>query len=177
MPTGVSWNPKHTDITNHYLEMGVLGGLPATFLFVSLLVTGFAFVGRIVRFGEGLTPEQRFFVWTLGAALFAHVATCISVSYFDQSVFFIYLTLAGIASSYQAVFAPQVRPLQGPAQRHDSHKPVAYRMFQRPRAARVKDVKTTKRRLSPIGAGRQGRADDREPRASMHERKTERPRR
>ena len=26
MPTGVSWSPDHTDITNHYIKMGVIGG-------------------------------------------------------------------------------------------------------------------------------------------------------
>jgi len=49
MPTGVYFSPNHVDITNHYLAMGVLGGLPLLFLFVLLLVKGFSIVGHSVR--------------------------------------------------------------------------------------------------------------------------------
>jgi hypothetical protein len=98
MPTGVTWNLRHTDITNHYLQMGVWGGLPLMLLFLAVLLTAFAFVGRRIR--DDADPVQdRFFAWALGASLFAHVATCISVSYFDQSVFFLYLTLGAIAAT------------------------------------------------------------------------------
>ena len=37
-------------------------------------------------------------MWALGASLFSHAATFLSVSYFDQPVVFLYLTLAGICS-------------------------------------------------------------------------------
>lgn len=98
MPTGVSWSPDHADITNHYLQMGVIGGLPLTLLFIAVLTIGFSFVGRRLRQSADLSPESRFFLWTLGASLFAHAATCISVSYFDQSFVFLYLNLAAIGS-------------------------------------------------------------------------------
>lgn len=68
-------------------------------LFIGILLKGFSFVGRILK--QGVT-ENQFFAWALGAALFAHAATCISVSYFDQSFLFLYMTLAAIGSAWSA---------------------------------------------------------------------------
>jgi hypothetical protein len=100
MPTGVSWSPNHTDITNHYLIMGVIGGLPLMFLFVGIIGTAFVYVGNLTR-RKDIDGKERFALWALGSALFVHVVTFISVSYFDQSTLFLYLTLAGIASVHQ----------------------------------------------------------------------------
>ena len=99
MATGVSWNVNHTDITNHYIQMGVWGGLLLMFLFIMLLVTGFRFVGERMLDESGVPAKERFVVWACGSALFTHTASMISISYFDQSVFFIYFTLAAIAST------------------------------------------------------------------------------
>lgn len=98
MPTGVSWNEDHTDITNYYLKMGVIGGLPLLALFIAVMWCGFRYVGDALRASTETPIEDRFLTWALGASLFAHAATCISVSYFDQSVVFLYLTLAVISS-------------------------------------------------------------------------------
>jgi hypothetical protein len=101
MPTGVPWSLDHTDITNYYLKMGITGGLPLMLLFIAMLAGGFSLVGRGMRERPGTSSRQRFVTWGLGCSLFAHAATCISVSYFDQSFLFLYLTLAAIGSSYQ----------------------------------------------------------------------------
>ena len=66
-------------------------------LFVAVLARGFSFVGKYVM-GTNSEPSFRFLAWALGASLFAHAATFISVSYFDQSVVFLYLALAAIGS-------------------------------------------------------------------------------
>jgi hypothetical protein len=103
MPSGVSWSSDHTDITNHYLHMGVVGGLPLMLLFIAIMVKGFSLVGQMLKQTPEQQPRQsRFLVWTLGASLFAHAVTFISVSYFDQSSLFIYLTLAMIGSAWTA---------------------------------------------------------------------------
>jgi hypothetical protein len=99
MEVGVSWNPNHTDITNHYLQMGVTGGLPLMLLFIAILAKGFSFVGQMLRTADDLPIENLFIIWTFGASLFAHATTFISVSYFDQSFVFLYLTLASIGSA------------------------------------------------------------------------------
>lgn len=99
MHVGVSWSPDHTDITNHYLQMGVWGGLPLMLLFIATLARGFSFVEQKLHQKPVLTPEPVFMLWALGASLFAHAATFISVSYFDQSFVFLYMTLAAIGSA------------------------------------------------------------------------------
>jgi hypothetical protein len=99
MPYGVSWSEDHADITNHYIQMGVIGGLPLTMLLIAIFYKGFSFIGQKLRHSTDLSKESRFFLWALGATLFAHAATCISVSYFDQSFIFLYLTFAAIGSA------------------------------------------------------------------------------
>lgn len=98
MPTGVSWSREHTDITNYYLKMGVIGGLPLMFLFITLLWRAFRFVGQTIQHGDSLPSEDKFIIWTLGASLFSIAATSLSVSFFDQSFLFLYLVLAVIGS-------------------------------------------------------------------------------
>ncbi len=98
MPTGVSWSPNHTDITNHYILMGVNGGLGNLLLFVMLIIYGFKYVGIAVKNNPDF--ESNITIWAIGSALFCHAATFISVAYFDQSVMFIYLTLAMASSVY-----------------------------------------------------------------------------
>lgn len=102
MPTGVSWSENHTDITNEYLRMGVLGGLPVMLGFIALLVIAFSYVGRIIR-ADGIAEDAAFQAWAFGSSLFGHMATCISVSYFDQSFLFLYMTLGLIASFYATI--------------------------------------------------------------------------
>jgi hypothetical protein len=99
MPYGVSWSEDHADITNHYIQMGVIGGLPLTMLLITIFYIGFSLVGEALRQSTGLSKESRFYLWALGATLFAHAATCISVCYFDQSFIFLYLTFAAIGSA------------------------------------------------------------------------------
>ncbi|MBS0150538.1 MAG: hypothetical protein JSR31_06320 [Nitrospira sp.] len=98
MPYGVAWSQDQADITNYYLNMGVWGGLPLMFLFIAVLATAFSLIGRTLRQTPKLSLQSQFMIWALGASLFAHSATFVSVTYFDQSVVFIYLTLALIGS-------------------------------------------------------------------------------
>jgi hypothetical protein len=98
MATGIYANTNHTDITNHLLGIGVMGGLPAMFLFIMVLVTGFGKVGKTLRENKNASMEQQFLIWTLGAILFGHVWNFWTISLFDQSVVFLYLILAGISA-------------------------------------------------------------------------------
>jgi hypothetical protein len=109
MPTGVHWSANHTDITNHYLQMGVLGGLPLMLLFMGILAAGFVAVGRALRRNRTAPAHQRFLIWTLGAILFGHALTFLSVAYFDQTVVYLYFGLAAIGS-FRAMKAP--RPVE-----------------------------------------------------------------
>jgi len=98
MSSGIPANSVSADITNHFLGMGVMGGLPLMFLFIMVLVAGFGKVGRALRENESASMEQRFLIWTLGTILFGHVMNFWSISLFDQSVVFFYLILACISA-------------------------------------------------------------------------------
>jgi hypothetical protein len=97
---GVGWSSAHTDVTNYYIQMGIYGGLLLIALFVLSLALAFRMVGHVVRRGILTSGDKSdaFAAWCCGCALFAHAATFISISYFDQSVSFLYLTLAMIAA-------------------------------------------------------------------------------
>jgi len=98
MATGVPANSQHADITNHFLAMGVNGGLPLMFLFIIVLVVAFNTVGRALRENENASTEHRFHIWTLGAILFGYVWNFFSISIFNQSIVFFYLILAIIGA-------------------------------------------------------------------------------
>jgi len=100
MPYGVNWREDQADITNYYLRMGVDGGLPLMLLFIAGLAIGFSFVGRTLQQMPELPPQSRFMIWAVGASLFVHSVTFVSVSYSDQSFVFIYLSLAVIGSTW-----------------------------------------------------------------------------
>jgi hypothetical protein len=98
MPTGVTWSQDHCDITNYYLQMGVWGGIVVMILFIAMIVTGFRYVGAVLASLPPTAGRDKFITWCIGSALFAHSATSISVSYFDQSYIFFFLCLAAITS-------------------------------------------------------------------------------
>ena len=91
------WAHKFDSITNQFVLEGAEGGFLTLILFVVLLVLGFRGVGQIER-SVGNSRFRQFAAWMLGAALFAHCASFMAVSYFGQIVMLLYLTLAAIAS-------------------------------------------------------------------------------
>jgi hypothetical protein len=62
----------------------------------------FRAVGLLVHASEGEETKKRLLFWSLGAVLFAHVMTFLSVAYFDQILVFWYLLLAMISSLSRA---------------------------------------------------------------------------
>jgi hypothetical protein len=93
MPTGVSWSPDHTDLTNHYIALGVYGGLPLLLTFLAVMAMSFHRVGRQLA-ADRTRPTTSFLPWALGSALFAIAITSVSISYFDQSLLWLYMTIA-----------------------------------------------------------------------------------
>lgn len=100
METGAIWSENHADITNNYIKMGVVGGMPLMLLFIFTLAVGFLFVGKALQNSHHAPLDYQFMLWILGSILFGHVVTMISVSYFDQSIVFLYMLLAMIAALY-----------------------------------------------------------------------------
>lgn len=119
MSYGVGWSSDHIDITNYYVNMGVYGGLPLMFLFIAVLAKGFSSVGAVTSRSAGSPgpSDACFTTWALGAALFTHAATFISISYFDQSVVFLYLVLAATAVARMDPAAADAKPHVGTARK------------------------------------------------------------
>jgi hypothetical protein len=115
MAYGVLWTSNHVDITNYYIRMGVDGGMPLLVTFIAVLGKGFSLVGTMTQLQNNQHSDFRFTAWALGAALFAHAATFMSVSYFDQCVVFLYMNLAliGSAASAKHSFLPESTPQVG----------------------------------------------------------------
>jgi hypothetical protein len=105
MATGVSASPNHTDITNYYLVFGVTAGLMAMILVIAMLVVAFRWVGVVYQAHVDRAPADAFMIWCFGAGMFAHAATSVSVSYFDQSLVFFWMNLAVISSMYSGHLA------------------------------------------------------------------------
>jgi hypothetical protein len=99
MPTGVSWSERHTDITNYYIHLGVLGGILLPILLVCLLWSSCAHIGKTVEQWSAETGTEehedvRFLWWSVAACLFAHAVSSVSISYFDQIYVLLYLPIA-----------------------------------------------------------------------------------
>ncbi|KMQ51473.1 hypothetical protein CHISP_1720 [Chitinispirillum alkaliphilum] len=98
MATGVSWSPRHSDITNNYIRQAVQGGLLQLTAFLVIIIRAFRYVGYIIKSLCTENKSEKFSMWCLGAVLFSHIVTFFSVGYFDQSNLFFILNVALIAS-------------------------------------------------------------------------------
>jgi len=99
---------SQADITNYYLHLGIIGGLPLLFSLIFVLWRSFQHVGWRVRSLEVAEPTQAFFHWCLGAALFAHAISFLSISYFDQTYVLFWLligALPGVGPALSESFA------------------------------------------------------------------------
>jgi hypothetical protein len=85
MPYGVEWNAEHIDITNHYIYLGVVGGIFVVAAFVMIILKAFEALGRKMLVLRKAKDPSEFLLWCVGSVLFAHSFTFISISYFDQS--------------------------------------------------------------------------------------------
>jgi hypothetical protein len=93
------WTLGLHDRTNEYVVVGAEGGLLTLAAFIAVIAVAFATVGRTRARVAANSRVEEFAVWSLGAALFAHVVNYLSVSYFDQNIVNWYLLLSLIAAS------------------------------------------------------------------------------
>lgn len=89
-------NSGVVDITNQFVAVGIGGGLISLVLFTAVISQSFKNVGMVV--GVTKDVKSQFVNWCLGCSLMTHVLILISVTYWDQSFFIWYLTLALITS-------------------------------------------------------------------------------
>lgn len=96
------WGGWLYDVTNQYIRIAVDGGIITLFLFLLIILLCFRSVGRTLRILEEQSLDQMV-VWGFGVSLFVHVASFVSVSYFDQIIIVWYLTTA-IISNFSSLF-------------------------------------------------------------------------
>jgi hypothetical protein len=85
MHSGVTWNPNHTDITNYYLQLGVLGGLPLLLTLVAIIAVALMCLEASLPLLRGHAPDEEFASWCVWTAILAHSVSFLSIAYFDQS--------------------------------------------------------------------------------------------
>jgi hypothetical protein len=108
--TAIFGEQIHGDITNQYIAEGINGGFLTMVLFILIIVRCFSGIGRIEARTDVPLPMRRC-VWAMGAALFAHVITYFSISYFDQNFVNWSLLLALISTTTGMSFAQRHRNL------------------------------------------------------------------
>jgi hypothetical protein len=102
IPSGIGSvlaNGKHIDITNYYIGFGIAGGLLAILLVLAIIRRCLADVIEHVNDDEGEDAHgEKFMIWCLGASLFSHAVSALSIAYFDQSQTFFWLSVATLSS-------------------------------------------------------------------------------
>ena len=97
MPYVLPIDPNNVDITNHYILVGIEGGIVSLILFLYLLVKCFSGLGLSVKYYENKSSSLAIFVWSLGVSLFTYVVSFISVSMFDFMELFFYMLVSFIS--------------------------------------------------------------------------------
>lgn len=99
MPTGVTWSENHTDITNHFIGVGIHGGIISLIIFIAIIIYCFKKIG--IKFKENSFKNffDKFTLWCIGVVLLGHIASFTSVRYFDQIIVFWYLLLSLVVTS------------------------------------------------------------------------------
>jgi hypothetical protein len=97
MPYALTNDPKSADITNQYISEGVKGGLLTMLLFIIVIINCFRIIGLSLKMMDEISLAEKILVWSLGASLFAHVVSFLSVPYFDQIIVIWFLLLAMIS--------------------------------------------------------------------------------
>ena len=101
------WGFDMWDLSNQYVAYAVSGGLATLMLFIAIISRSFGGIGTARRLVAGNRKEE-WFLWCLGAALFAHVVGYFGIGYFDQMQFAWFALLAIICV---AVFEGKDSPI------------------------------------------------------------------
>jgi hypothetical protein len=89
--------PTKCDITNHYVGIGLTGGVLSIILFVVVIVYCFRNIGKAIT--EGNLGAEAFVFWGMGCALLSHTVSFLGVSYFDQTLVTWYFLIGLISST------------------------------------------------------------------------------
>ena len=90
-------NPDMIDITNWFAAQAINGGIVTLMFFLSILVICYKIIGTNELYLDDQDISNNIIIWSLGVSVTVHVTSFISVSYFDQLVFFWYLLITIIS--------------------------------------------------------------------------------
>ncbi len=96
MSTGVNWNPNHTDITNYYLQFGVLGGLPLMLAFIAMVIVALRQIETSLPELQMRDDGSEFSAWCLWVSILSFCLSFISIALFDQSYAFFFLLVGAV---------------------------------------------------------------------------------
>lgn len=87
------------DITNHYVSIGINGGLISLLLLALYITKVFSALGKHLKYlylQTNTNLSEQLYVWGIGCVIFGHVVNILSVSYWDQSyiVWYFHLSIA-----------------------------------------------------------------------------------
>jgi hypothetical protein len=92
-----SWGWDMWDLANQYVATADQSGLIPLIAFVAALVIGFRYIGKARRHFEG-NDQEEFFVWAIGASLFANAVGFFGIGYWDQVIVPWYMVLAIVSA-------------------------------------------------------------------------------
>ena len=98
MPYGLPSHPEHSDLTNYYIHMGVHGGLLLVLAIILIFHYSFRIIKRTLHDFSNNSNQEEFTIWCVGALLFTHMITCLTISYFDQTFVLFYFLIAFISN-------------------------------------------------------------------------------
>ncbi len=98
MFSGVSWSDRHTDLTNYYIHLGVIGGLGLMLTFIAIQFNCFTQIGKELKRSQYANSFNNQSLWFSGCALLSHSVGMVSISYFDQMYAPLYV-LIGLISN------------------------------------------------------------------------------
>ena len=107
--TGAKWHLKYwpgtnqtfTDVTNHYLAKGVLGGVLTMILFIILCFKGIKSTGLCAITNKN--KQDQWVWWGYTVMLITHCMSFLSVAYFGQITMLLFLSFAVAAFAYDEI--------------------------------------------------------------------------
>jgi len=97
------------DLANQYVLTAETFGLLSLIFFVATLVYAFKYLGR-ARLAAGSDTAKAWFLWLVGATLFANMVAFMGISYFDQTEVYWYLFMAIVVAATAPVIAGETVP-------------------------------------------------------------------
>jgi hypothetical protein len=97
IPYGVPWSANHADITNYYIKMGVLGGLPLLLMFLGLVVAAFRLLGKSLRAQRRAQRSNEFMLWCVNSSLASYCVAFLGVAPYDQSLVVLFTIMGSIS--------------------------------------------------------------------------------